>query len=112
MCLITVIAGIGPKQVMGCDARSKLTSRRCAEVTAEGGKTEVNAPDKSVLMDEFTSPTGREKRGSGRTPRRISVTRTERTSARVGEAGRRRGGRPVIGVKSILLFQKQRGRKT
>lgn len=68
-------------------------------MTVAGGKTEVNAPDKSVLMDEFTSAT--RERGSGRTPRQISVKRTEGTSTRV-EREEEEGA--VIGVKSFLLF--------
>lgn len=73
-------------------------------------ETEVNAPDKSVLMDEFTSAT--RKRGSSRTPRQISVTRTERTSARVErEEEEEEEEGPVIGVKSILLFPKQKRKR-
>lgn len=67
-------------------------SQRQAEVTGEGRRKEVNTPDKSVLMDEFTFPM--RKRESAHMPQRILVIRTERTSARVEEidGGGWRGG--------------------
>lgn len=96
MCSITVIVGIGRKQVIGCNTRLKLMSQRQAEVTREGRRKEVNTPDKSVLMDEFTFPM--RKRESARMPQRILVIRTERTSARVEKIDGARWGQGRRGV--------------